>query len=126
MTEALDDLVRDGMNKVITDNNLRPVFTPDVDLSKFEEGKDIEFNVSMEIMPAIELNDFSGIKVEKLVAEVPSEEVEKALNYMAESRRDTVKVEEDRETKKGDVTVIDFVGSIDGVEFEGGKGEAYP
>ena len=42
MSEALDDLVRGGMNKVITDNNLRPVFTPDVNLDKFEEGKDIE------------------------------------------------------------------------------------
>lgn len=105
---------------------MRPVFTPDVDLKKFEEGKDIEFKVSMDIMPTIELKDFSAITIEKPVAEVPDEEVEKALNYMAESRRDTIKVEEDRVTAKGDIAVIDFVGSIDGVEFPGGKGEAYP
>ncbi len=126
MSEALDDMVRDGVNELLKEKELRPVFTPDVELSKFEEGKDIEFKVSMEVMPKIELKDFSSIKLEKVVADVPAEEVEKALNYMAESRRDTIKVEEDRATVKGDVAVIDFVGSIDGVEFPGGKGEAYP
>ena len=125
-SEALDDLLRDGVNQVLTENNLRPVFTPDVQIEKFEEGKDIEFSVKMDIMPEIKLQDFSKIKVEKVTADVPAEEVEKALNYMAESRRDSVKVEEDRATQKGDIAVIDFVGSIDGVEFQGGKGEAYP
>ena len=126
MSEALDDLLRDGVNEVLKEKNLRPVFTPDVDLKKFEEGKDIEFTVSMDIMPEIEVKNLSDVEVEKLVAEVPAEEIEKAINYMAESHRDSAKVEEDRETKKGDIAVIDFVGSIDGVEFPGGKGEAYP
>ncbi len=126
MSEAVDDLLRDGVNEVLKEKKVRPVFTPDVELTKFEEGKDILFKVSMDIMPEIELKDFSAIKIEKPVAEVPAEEVEKALNYMAESRRDSVKVEEDRATVKGDIAVIDFVGSIDGVEFAGGKGEAYP
>ena len=126
MSEALDDLLRDGVNNLLKEKNLRPVFTPDVDLQKFEEGKDIEYKVSMEILPDINVDELSNIKIEKVVAEVPAEEVEKAINYMAESRRDSVKVEEDRETVKGDIAVIDFVGSIDGVEFPGGKGEAYP
>lgn len=126
MSEAVDDLLRDGVNEVLKEKKVRPVFTPDVELTKFEDGKDLEFKVSMDVMPEIKLNDFSDIKVEKPVAEVPAEEVEKALTYMAESRRDTVKVEEDRATLKGDIAVIDFVGSIDGVEFAGGKGEAYP
>ena len=125
-SEALDDMLRDGVNNLLDEKKLRPVFTPDVDLKKFEEGKDIEFTVSMEIMPEIEIKDFSGIKLEKVMAEVPADEIEKALNYMAESHRDSVKVEENRATVKGDIAVIDFVGSIDGVEFPGGKGQAYP
>jgi len=126
MSEALDDMLRDGVNDLLKEKNLRPVFTPDVDIKKFEEGKDIEFTVKMDILPDIEIKDFGSIKLEKVVADVPEEEVTKALNYMAESKRDSVKVEENRETKKGDIAVIDFVGSIDGVEFQGGKGEAYP
>ena len=125
-SEALDDLLRDGVNEVLKEKDLRPVFTPDVQIEKFEEGKDIEFSVKMDIMPEIKLQDFSKIKIEKVTADVPEEEVTKALNYMADSRRDSLKVEEDRKTKKGDIAVIDFVGSIDGVEFKGGKGEAYP
>lgn len=126
MSEALDDMLRDGVNDLLKEKNLRPVFTPDVDIKKFEEGKDIEFSVKMDILPEIEIKDFGSIKLEKVMADVPEEEVTKALNYMAESRRDSVKVEENRETKKGDIAVIDFVGSIDGVEFNGGKGSAYP
>ncbi len=126
MSEALDDLLRDSVNDLLKEKDLRPVFTPDVDIKKFEEGKDVEFTVSMEVMPEIELKDFSSIKIQKVTADVPEEEVEKALQYMVDSRRDSVKVEKNRATKKGDIAVIDFVGSIDGVEFKGGKGEAYP
>lgn len=60
------------------------------------------------------------------MAEVAAEEVDKALNYIAQSRRERTKVTEDRAAKKGDTTVIDFVGSVDGVEFQGGKGNDYP
>lgn len=77
MSDALDEVVRNGVNEVLKEKELRPVFTPDVDLKKFEEGKDVEFKVSMDIMPTIELKDFSAIKIEKPVAEVPDEEVEK-------------------------------------------------
>lgn len=48
------------------------------------------------------------------------------MQYLAQSRRETVKIEEDRASQKGDTAVIDFVGSVDGVEFQGGKGNAYP
>lgn len=126
MSEALDDLLKNGVNELLEEKKLRPVFTPDVELKTFEEGKDVEFSVTMEVMPEIELKDFSSVKLEKVTADVSEEEVLKALEYMAKSRRDSVKVEEDRATIKGDIVVIDFVGSIDGVEFEGGKGEAYP
>lgn len=124
--EVLDDMIRDATNKLISDNNLRPAVTPDINISKFEDGKDIEFTVEVEVLPEIKLGDFSKISLNKYMAKVPAEEVEKAISYMASARRDSVKVEEDRETKKGDVAVIDFVGSIDGVEFAGGKGNSYP
>jgi trigger factor len=124
--EVLDDMIRDAVNKVISDNKLRPAVTPDINIVKFEDGKDIEFTVEAENLPEIKLGDFSKITLNKYTAKVPAEEVEKAVKYMADSRRDSQKVEEDRATKKGDIAVIDFVGSVDGVEFEGGKGNAYP
>ena len=124
--EVLDDMIKDAVNKVIEDNKLRPAVTPDVKIEKFEDGKDIEFTVEAEVLPEITLGDFSKISLKKYTAKVPAEEIEKAIKYMADSRRDTVKIEKDRAAKKGDVAVIDFVGSIDGKEFNGGKGNDYP
>lgn len=124
--EVLDDMIRDATNKVIDDNKLRPAVTPDIKIEKFEDGKDIEFTIETEVLPEITLGDFSKISLKKYTAKVPAEEIEKAIKYMADSRRETVKIEKDRSAKKGDVAVIDFVGSIDGKEFNGGKGNAYP
>ena len=124
--EVLDDMVREATEEVIKSNKLNPVMTPNIKVTKFEDGKDVEFNLVVELMPEIKLGDLSKVKLEKLMAEVPAEEVEKALGYIAKSRRETVKVEEDRATAKGDTVVIDFCGSIDGVEFQGGKGNSYP
>ena len=124
--EVLDDMIRDASNKVIEENKLRPAVTPDIKIEKFEDGKDIEFTIETEVLPEITLGDFSKISLKKYTAKVPAEEIEKAIKYMADSRRDTVKIEKARAAKKGDVAVIDFVGSIEGVEFKGGKGNDYP
>lgn len=126
MGEALEELVQSSTNELVKDKNLRPVMLPDVKITSFKDGEDVEFDVNVENMPAIELGNMSDIKLEKLMAEVPAEEVEKALGYLAQSRRDTVKIEEEKAAEKGDIAVIDFVGSVDGVEFQGGKGQAYP
>ncbi|MBE6447887.1 MAG: trigger factor [Alphaproteobacteria bacterium] len=125
MGEVVEDAVRDGSNEVIKSNNLRPATQPDVKITAFSAGKDLEFSVSLENLPEIKLGDFSKIKLDKFMAEVPAEEVEKALNYIAESHKETVVVE-GKKAAKGDVVIIDFVGSIDGVEFQGGKGSNYP
>ena len=124
--EVLDEMLKNSADEIIKENKLRPAVMPEINLTVFGDGKDIEFDVMVEVLPEIKLGDFSKITLEKLTAEVPAEEVEKAIRYVAESRKETVKVEEDRPTKKGDVAVIDFVGSVNGEEFKGGKGSNYP
>ena len=104
--EVLDDMVRDATEEVIKENKLNPVMAPNIKVTKFEDGKDVEFELSIELMPEIKIGDLSAIKLEKLMAEVPAEEVEKALDYIAKSRRETVKVEENRETQKGDTLLL--------------------
>lgn len=124
--EVLDEMLRQAADSIVKDNKLRPAVMPEINLKVFKDGQDIEFDVVVELLPEIKLGDFSKIELEKLTAEVPAEEVEKAIRYVAESRKENVKITEDRPTKKGDIAVIDFVGSVDGVEFNGGKGNAYP
>ncbi|MDY4842409.1 MAG: trigger factor [Alphaproteobacteria bacterium] len=124
--EVLEDLVKKSTDNLIKEQNLRPAMLPDIKITAFGDGKDLEFEVSVENMPEIKVGSFSGIKLDKFMAEVPAEEVEKALKYLAQTRREVVKISDDRAAKKGDTTVINFVGSVDGVEFQGGKGESYP
>ena len=125
MAEALDDTVRSSSNKVLTNNKLRPVNQPSIKINSFGEGKDLEFDMEVEILPEIKLGDFSKISLDKFTAEVPAEEVDKAVKYLAETRKESVKVD-GKKAAKGDVVMIDFVGSVDGVEFNGGKGNDYP
>ena len=125
--EALDEAVNDAVNNVVKENKLRLAMQPNVKIEKFEEGKDVELEINAELMPEIKLGDFSKIAVEKLTADVPESEIKKALDYIVHSRRETVKVEDAAyAAQKGDSVVIDFVGSIDGKEFDGGKGNGYP
>ena len=124
--EAIDHMIQHAVSDIIKEKDLRVAMEPEIKLGKFEDGKDIEFTMEVETLPEIKLGDFSKIKLEKLMAEVPAEEIDKSLQYVADSRRETEPVKEDRDCKKGDVVVIDFTGSIDGVEFKGGKGKDYP
>ncbi len=123
--EALDDAVRNGSNKVLDEKNLRPANQPAVKITAFGEGKDLEFEMEVEVLPEIKLGDFSKIELDKFTADVPAEEVEKAIKYLANTRKETVKVD-GKKAAQGDTVMIDFVGSVDGVEFNGGKGNDYP
>lgn len=127
MGEALDEMIREAADNIVKENKLKPAMRPSVEITKFEEGKDIEFDVTVEVLPEIKLSGLDTLALEKVMAEVPAEEVEKALQYIAQSRKDTAKVEDAaHQAAKGETVVIDFVGSVDGKEFDGGKGNDYP
>lgn len=124
--EVLDDMLKASADEIIKDKNLRPAVMPSINLLTFGYDKDIEFTVVVEVLPEIKVGDFSKITLDKLTSEVPAEEVEKAIKYVAQTRKENVAVNDNRPTKKGDIAVIDFTGSVDGVEFNGGKGTDYP
>ena len=125
MGEVLDKTINDAATKLLTDNDLRPAMQPKIEIVKFEDGKDIECTLAVDVMPVIDLGDFSKIKIERLVAEGDESEVDKTLERMAEAYKTSEPVAKKRKAKSGDVVVIDFVGSVDGEEFPGGKGDDY-
>ena len=125
MSEALDEAIRNGSNRVMLENKLRPATQPAIKIVAFGEDKDVEFDMDVEVLPEIKLGDFSKISLDKYVADVPAEEVEKAVSYLANARKETTVVD-GKAAQKGDTVMIDFVGSVDGVEFNGGKGDNYP
>lgn len=123
--EVLDDLIQHHTEKTISENKVRPALRPKVEITKFEDGKDIEFTIDLEALPQIKPADFKALEIQKLVAKATETEITKALDKLATAKKTTEIVDEKRATKTGDVIVIDFVGSIDGEEFKGGKGKDY-
>src|SRR5690606_3991497 len=122
--EAMEESVNSALQKTIEDNKLRPAMQPKVDFSNFEEGKDFECTIAIEVLPDIEPGDFKAIKLERLVVEPTEAEVEEFVKRLADQQKTYEKV--DRASEKGDQVVIDFVGSVDGVKFEGGSASDYP
>lgn len=124
--EVLEKTLQETVENLIKEKKYRPASQPKLDLISFEEGKDVEFTVGIELLPEIEPIDFSTISIERPYVEIEDEEVEKALGRIAENHKDSETVGGSRKSKKGDIAVINFVGSIDGKEFDGGKGDDYP
>ncbi len=132
MAEAIEGAVREANAKIVTERGLKLARDPAVTMpteegavEKMIDGKaDLAYTVAIEVLPAIELADFKGIKLERLVAEVADKEVDDAVNRLAEQNRSFQP--KTGAAGAGDRLTISFAGSIDGAPFEGGSGEDVP
>lgn len=122
MGEVLESAVNDSTLKAINENNLRPAMRPKIEVKTFDEQKGLEYNMAIELLPEIKVADFSAFKLEKLTAKPDPKAVKETLERIANSNKASEKVEEKRASKKGDVVVIDFDGTVDGKPFPGMKG----
>jgi trigger factor len=118
--EVLEQTLQDSWQKTIEDKGLRPAGQPRIEIVKFEDGADLEYKLAVELLPEIKAVEFSKIEVERRVSKASDEQVNEALQRMAEQRR-TFATEEGREASTGDVVVIDFNGTVDGEPFSGGQ-----
>jgi trigger factor len=101
------------------------VSQPTINVAQMEAGKPFIFTAEVAIKPEVTLGQYKGIEVEKADTTVTDEEIDAAIEQERENNARTITVE-DRAVKDGDMTVLDFEGFVDGVAFEGGKGENYP
>jgi trigger factor len=117
--EVVQDAVNEAADETLKDRNLRPAMQPKVEITAFDEGKDLEYTLAVEALPEIEPMDFSQIALERWKPEIPESEIEASLKRLAERQRKDELVE--REAVTGDLVVIDFKGEIDDKEFPGGS-----
>ena len=120
--EILEQTIQDSIQKTMDEKDLRPAMEPKVDLVTFEDGVDLEYKMTVEVIPDIEPIDFGTIELERLIAEVPDEDVESSMERLAEQQK-TYAVEEGRAAKDGDQLLMNFLGRIDGEAFDGGAAE---
>ncbi len=123
MGEVLERTVSDSSNEAIRERNLRPALQPKVEIMSFNEGKDLQYKLAVEVLPQFALMNFAELTLERLKPEVPEEEIDSALQRIAQQQRKSEAV--DRGAEKGDAVVMDFVGSVGGVEFPGGSAKDY-
>jgi trigger factor len=129
MADVLQNAVNEANRKIVEDNNLKLAHEPQIqfpesqeEVEKAMEAKgDLAFTVALEVLPVFELADLSDVTVKKPVADVTDAEITESLERMAKQNRSFEPKE--GAAVDGDRVVVDFVGRIDGTEFEGGNGE---
>jgi len=128
MGEAMQESIDGAMQKHFEDSGDRPAMQPEVKMTNedWKEGDDVAVDMSYEALPEIPDFDMKTLKLERLVAKVEDAAVEEALTNLAESTQNFDARKKGSKAKDGDQVVIDFKGSVDGEEFEGGAGEDYP
>ena len=130
MLEVLQQAVEESSKQALDDRNERPVAQPDIALPEDEAeiesvvsgAKDLEYSMSYEVIPPIELVDFATMNVERLVAKVDDAAVDEALTDLAK-RNKVYNTDAEATAEDEDKLKINFVGKIDGEEFEGGTAE---
>ena len=122
--EALNTSIREAMDGLMREKALRPAMQPDVALGDgYEEGKDAELNVALEVLPQIEAPSLDGLKLEKLVVPVSDAEVAEAVAKIAAGQKSFTDAKKGHKAGDGDQLIIDFVGKLDGTPFDGGSAE---
>ena len=125
--QVVNDTIQSSVDELMKDKGLRPAMQPTVALKDgYEQGKDAEIDVSLEILPEIDTPDVDGIKLERLVVPVDQSAIDETLQRIADQNKTFKDAAKTKKAAEGDQVIIDFVGSIDGVEFEGGKAEDAP
>ena len=122
--DALDFILPEAYAAAVEEAGIDPVDRPEIDVEQMEKGQTLIFKATVTVKPEVKLGEYKGLEVEAVSTEVTEEDVNNALTRMQERFAELV-VKEEGTAELGDTTVIDFEGFVDGVAFEGGKGENY-
>lgn len=121
--DALNVVLPDVFADAVAEAGVTTVGQPKIDAESMNKGEAWVLTAEVELAPEIELGEYKGVKVPASDVTVSDEELDAEITRLQEGQAELVLV--DAPAKNGDTVVIDFVGSVDGVEFDGGKGENY-
>jgi trigger factor len=119
--EVMERAVNESSSTAIRERNLRPALQPKIEIVSYNEGKDLEYKLAVEVLPEIAPVDFAAISLERWKPEVADDEIDEALQRIAKQQRKSEKA--GRAAKSGDIVVIDFTGRVGGVAFPGGTAQ---
>lgn len=131
MADVVQNAVNEASRKIVEDNKFRLAFEPQVTFPEdqaeveavMDAKRDLAFKIALEVLPTFELKDLSAVTIVKEVSEPAEAEVEEALTRMAKQNRSFVPKADGAAAADGDRVTVDFVGTMDGVAFEGGSAQ---
>jgi trigger factor len=124
MQDALNTSIQQGIQELIAEHKLRPALQPSVSLDDgYELGKDADVKVELEVLPDVPTPAIDNLKLERLTVPADEAVVQEQLQKFADQQKRWEEADAAYEAKTGDLVVLDFVGKVDGVAFEGGTGE---
>ena len=123
--DALDFLLPEAYTEAVKETGIDPIDRPEItDVEPIVKGQALKFTAKVTVKPEVQLGDYKGIEVTELTSEISDEEIATELKNLQQRHAELVVIE-DGPALNGDKTSIDYVGTVDGVPFEGGKGEKH-
>lgn len=119
--EVIGEVMSRTFYDAVQQQDVKPAGQPSIEPTSMDEGKDVEYVATFEVYPEITVADFSGFEVEKLKAEVQDSDIDNMIDTLRKQQASWEVVE--REAKSGDQVNIDYTGTKEGEEFDGGKAE---
>jgi len=125
LDEALDHLVQRAYRDALVEHDLTPLTNADIEIEQAEEGKPVIFTATVQVRPEVKLGDYNGFKFSPEIETIDASKVDKVIEELADQNATLAPVE-DRGAQNGDYAVIGYVGTRDGVPFEGGSSDRMP
>lgn len=125
MGQVLEETITATSQEALTKNNIRPAMQPKIEVVSFDEGKDLEYSIDVEITPEFDLPDLTKLKLDKWVVEADDKQVMEAVNKVASQQKNFKKAAKTYKAQNGDSVLMDFVGTVDGEEFDGGAAQGH-
>lgn len=122
--DAIDILLPEVYGEAVEQADIFPVDRPEVDIEQFAKGETFKFKARVTVKPEVTLGEYKGVEVAAVAAEVSEEELNEELERLQQRHAELTVIDEGA-SQSGDIVVIDFDGSVDGVPFEGGQAERY-
>ena len=123
--DAANELIPKAYSEAYEESGLEIVSQPEIDVVQIEKGRPFIFTAEVATKPEVTLGEYKGLEVEKISNRVTQKEVDAKVQEEADKNARTIVVE-GRPVQDKDEVILDFEGFVDGVAFEGGKGENYP
>ena len=121
--QVLSEAMQETSTKLFEEKDIRPALRPDVDMGEYEDGQNLEYTMKVEVLPDVDVEGFKAPALERWVAEVADADIDTALGNIAGQQKSFKKAAKTAKAKNGDAVLIDYLGRVDDVAFDGGAAE---